>query len=101
MLLIMPLLIKGTEAIQGIVLSSSYEARWSAEAFSKTSQLKFLRLYGMKLPVGLRYLPTSLKVLHWQWCPLKTLPLADQLYEVVEIKLQGSEIEQLWHGKKV
>ncbi|QHO08407.1 hypothetical protein HN51_067012 [Arachis hypogaea] len=90
----------GTEAIQGIVLHSSYEARWSIEAFSKTSQLTFLSLHGMKLPLGLNYLPRSLKVLHWNYCPLKTLPLADQKYELVEIKLRNSKIEQVWHGKK-
>ena len=109
---------KGTEAIQGIVLSSGYDVRyaywdtealwtkafstrWSIEAFSKTSQLKFLSLPCMILPSGLNYLPRSLKVLHWVGCPLETLPLVDESYEVVEIKLQHSKIEQLWHGKKV
>ena len=55
----------------------------------------------MQLPLGLDCLPSSLKVLHWKECTLKTLPLGDQHNEVVEIKLQSSKIEQLWHGKKV
>lgn len=78
-----------------------YEARWSPEAFSKTSQLRFLSLQEMQLPHGLSCLPCSLKVLHWRGCPLKTLPLTNQLDEVVDIKLSHSKIEQLWQGIKV
>ncbi|XP_061361224.1 TMV resistance protein N-like [Gastrolobium bilobum] len=93
---------KGTEAIHGIVLNlpQPYEARWNTEAFSKTSQLKFLSLCEMQLPLGLSFLPSSVKVLHWRGCPLKTLPLRNQLDEVVDIKLSHSEIEQLWQGIK-
>ena len=46
-------------------------------------------------------LPSSLKVLHLKCCCLETLPLADQQYQLVEIKMAGSKIAQLWHGKKV
>ncbi|XP_027352151.1 TMV resistance protein N-like [Abrus precatorius] len=90
---------KGTEAINGILLKlKPYRARWSTEAFSKTTQLKFLSLCGMQLPLGLSCLPSSLKVLHWRGYPLKTLPLIHELNEIVDIILSHSEIEQLWQG---
>ncbi|KAK7389921.1 hypothetical protein VNO78_25218 [Psophocarpus tetragonolobus] len=95
---------KGSDEIQGIVLNlvqpCDYEARWSAEAFSKIGQLRLLKLCDMQLPCGLNCLPRALKVLHWRGCPLKTLPLANQLDEVVELKLPHSRIEQIWHGTK-
>lgn len=96
---------KGTDKIQGIVLNlvlpDDYEARWSTGAFSKISQLRLLKLCDMKLPLGLNCLPSALKVLHWKGCPLKTLPLTNQLDEVVDLKLPHSRLEQLWHGMKV
>ncbi|KAH1149782.1 hypothetical protein GYH30_044015 [Glycine max] len=96
---------KGTDEIQGIVLNlvqpCDYEGRWSTEAFSKTSQLKLLMLCDMQLPRGLNCLPSSLKVLHWRGCPLKTLPLNNKLDEVVDLKLPHSRIEQLWRGTKL
>ncbi|KAJ1378648.1 Leucine-rich repeat [Sesbania bispinosa] len=92
----------GTEAIQSIILSPSkpYVARWSSDVFSKTSQLKFLSLCRVQLPIGLNCLPSSLKALHWIGCPLKSLPFGNQPYQVAEIKLCFSRIEQLWPGKK-
>ncbi|MED6161926.1 hypothetical protein PIB30_065494, partial [Stylosanthes scabra] len=54
----------------------------------------------MELPHGLNHLPRSLKVLHWDFCPLGTLPLLNQPYEAVEIKMHRSSLEQVWHGKK-
>jgi len=55
----------------------------------------------MQLPRGLNCLPSALKVVHWRGCPLKTLPLSNQLDEVVDLKLPYSKIEQLWHGTEV
>ncbi|KAK7274363.1 hypothetical protein RIF29_15448 [Crotalaria pallida] len=93
---------KGTDAIQGIVLKSAqpYQACWNTEAFSKTGQLKLLNLCKMQLPLGLNCLPCALKVLHWEGCPLKNLPLTNQLDEIVELKLPHSKMVQLWHGTK-
>ncbi|RYR51369.1 hypothetical protein Ahy_A06g026389 isoform B [Arachis hypogaea] len=55
----------------------------------------------MQLPLGLNCLPCSLKVLHWEGSPLKTLPFSNQLNELVDLNLSHSKIEQLWHGKKI
>ncbi|MED6147424.1 hypothetical protein PIB30_043894 [Stylosanthes scabra] len=71
----------GTEAIRSMVLSfghdafywfwsKPFEAHWSIEAFSKITQLRYLSLPCMELPLGLNHLPRSLKVLHWDFCPL-------------------------------
>lgn len=97
------LVFQGTGEIQGIVLNlvQPYEARWSTEAFSKTSQVRLLKLCDMNLPCGLNYLPSALKVLDWRGCPLKTLPLSNQLDKIVDLKLPHSKIQQLWHGTKV
>ncbi|KAK2361931.1 TMV resistance protein N [Trifolium repens] len=91
---------KGTEKISSVVLNllQPYEARWSTEAFSNASQLKFLSLTEVHLPLGLSCLPCSLKVLRWRGCPLKTMAQTNQLDEVVDIKLSHSKIEQLWQG---
>ncbi|RYR23981.1 hypothetical protein Ahy_B02g057473 [Arachis hypogaea] len=113
---------KGTEAIQAIVddarvrplarwfsevmlptlyYNKPYEARWSSEAFSKTSNIRLLKIRNVgRLSHGLECLPYALRVLDWQGCPLKTLPLTDQL-DVVDINLSWSKIEQLWHGTKL
>ncbi|RYR75121.1 hypothetical protein Ahy_A02g009802 [Arachis hypogaea] len=92
----------GTEAIQAIVhYAQPYEARWSSEAFSKTSNIRLLKIRNAcRLSHGLDCLPYALRVLDWLGCPLKTLPLTDQL-DVVDINLSWSKIEQLWHGAKV
>ncbi|XP_058754677.1 TMV resistance protein N-like [Vicia villosa] len=93
---------KGTDAINSIAMKllQPYEACWSTEAFFKTSQLKYLSLCEMQLPLGLNCLPSSLKVLRWRGCPLKALPLTNPLDEVVNIKLSHSKIQQLWQGIK-
>ncbi|XP_027907787.1 TMV resistance protein N-like isoform X1 [Vigna unguiculata] len=96
---------KGTDEIRGIVLNLvqpyDCEARWNTESFSKISQLRFLKLCDVQLPRGLSCLPSALNVVHWRGCPLKTLPLSNQLDEVVDLKLPHSRIEQLWHGTKL
>ncbi|XP_052113193.1 TMV resistance protein N-like [Arachis duranensis] len=93
---------KGTEAIQAIVhYTRENEARWSSEAFSKTSNIRLLKIRNpCRLSHGLDCLPYALRVLDWLGCPLKTLPLTDQL-DVVDINLSWSKIKQLWHGKKI
>ncbi|XLS46719.1 hypothetical protein HN51_021077 [Arachis hypogaea] len=93
---------KGTEAIQAIVhYTRENEARWSSEAFSKTSNIRLLKIRDpCRLSHGLDCLPYALRVLDWLGCPLKTLPLTDQL-DVVDINLSWSKIKQLWHGKKI
>ncbi|MED6219288.1 hypothetical protein PIB30_034406 [Stylosanthes scabra] len=63
------------------------------------SKLQLLILDGVTAPI-LYNIPCTLKVLRWSNCPMETLPLRDQRYELVEIDLSESEIVQLWEGKK-
>ncbi|XP_057445509.1 TMV resistance protein N-like isoform X2 [Lotus japonicus] len=94
---------KGTEIVQGIVLNSSpskpYKAHWDPEAFSRMCNMRFLIvLCDMHLPLGLKCLPSSLKVLVWWAYPLNALPLEVQLDELVHMQMINSKIRQLWNG---
>ncbi|KAK7340285.1 hypothetical protein VNO77_20987 [Canavalia gladiata] len=94
---------QGTEAIQGIRLNlvQSYETRWRSKAFLRTTQLKFLNLDGLQLPMERTFLPSSLKVLQWRGFSSQALPLTDEKYEFISIELSHSKIEKVWHGKKL
>ncbi|RYR15443.1 hypothetical protein Ahy_B04g072190 [Arachis hypogaea] len=94
----------GTETIQSIVLppignGTYYVESWRDKAFPNMSQLKFLNFDFVRAHIHIN-IPSTLKVLHWELCPLETLPLVDQRYELVEIKISWSNIVQLWHGFK-
>ncbi|MED6147420.1 hypothetical protein PIB30_043890 [Stylosanthes scabra] len=94
---------KETEATHSIVLHNMQnfktEVRWKHLAFSNIGQLKLLILGLVNAPI-LSNIPCSLRVLLWKYCPLKTLSLTDQRYELVEIDLSNSQIAQLWDGTK-
>ncbi|KAI4308568.1 hypothetical protein L6164_031627 [Bauhinia variegata] len=93
---------KGTEVIQGIVLSSRTpcEAYWDPNAFSKICNLKVLKLNSLNPLLGLNCLSEGLRYLEWEEFPLEELPLGIQLDELVELTMQHSKIKQLWHGTK-
>ncbi|MED6146304.1 hypothetical protein PIB30_033303 [Stylosanthes scabra] len=95
---------KEIEATQSMVLHMSWldtGENWRDLDIrdSSFSKLQLLILDGVKAPV-LYNIPCTLKVLHWRDCPMETLPLTDQRYELVEIDLSFSRIVQLWEGKK-
>ncbi|MED6217046.1 hypothetical protein PIB30_014031 [Stylosanthes scabra] len=92
---------KGTEATHSIILSNiCFEMRWRDLTLSNISQLKVLILNGLKVPI-VSYIPSSLRILHWEECPMETLPFIDQYYDLVEIVIRfSSSIVQVWHGKK-
>ncbi|XP_025649478.1 disease resistance protein Roq1 isoform X2 [Arachis hypogaea] len=73
---------------------------WRDLSFSNICQLKLLILDGVNAPI-LCDIPCTLKVLHWEGCPMETLPFTDQCYELVEIDLSHGKIVELWDGKKV
>ncbi|KAK7378105.1 hypothetical protein VNO80_03541 [Phaseolus coccineus] len=93
----------GTESIQAVVLNlpEPYEACWNPDAFSKMSNLRLLMILNkLQLPLGLKCLPSGLKVLVWKEYPLESLPVGAQLDELVELDMCHSQIEHLWGGKK-
>ena len=92
--------------IQGIVLNpstESHEAMWDPEALSKMRNLKILviNFHNTKLPLGLKSLCSSLKVLHWTEYPLEALPLGVQLDEIVDLKMRQSKLKKIWKGTQV
>ncbi|XP_027350466.1 TMV resistance protein N-like [Abrus precatorius] len=94
---------KGTESIQAIVLNlpEPYEACWNPGAFSKMSNLRLLMILNkLHLPLGLKSLPSGLKVLVWKEYPLESLPVGAQLDELVDLDMCHSKIKHLWRGTK-
>ncbi|RDX97204.1 TMV resistance protein N, partial [Mucuna pruriens] len=93
----------GTESIQAVVLNlpEPYEARWNPDAFSKMSNLRLLMILNkLHLPLGLKCLPSGLKVLVWKEYPLESLPVGAQLDELVDLDMCHSKIKHLWRGTK-
>ncbi|KAK7257138.1 hypothetical protein RIF29_30891 [Crotalaria pallida] len=95
---------KGSECIQGIILklSDSCEADWDPEAFSKLCNLRVLIiLCNLHLPLGLKCLSSSLRLLEWKGYPLQDLPLGLPLDELVHLKMHCSKLKRLWSGTQV
>ncbi|KAI9116638.1 hypothetical protein K1719_012296 [Acacia pycnantha] len=90
---------KGTDLVQVIHLQSPmpYEANWDPEAFSAMCSLTILIIScDVYLPRGLKFLPSSIKVLDWKAYPLKSLPFGAHLDKLVLLRMHHSKIRQLW-----
>ncbi|KAE9604882.1 putative TIR domain, winged helix-turn-helix DNA-binding domain-containing protein [Lupinus albus] len=91
----------GTEKVQGIFWNRRmpYDARWLPDAFSKMCNIRLLFINcDLNLPIGLKCLSSSLKVVIWLGYPLKALPLDVPLDELVHLEISYSKIEKLWNG---
>ncbi|XP_021802734.1 TMV resistance protein N-like [Prunus avium] len=75
-------------------------AHWNPEAFTKMCKLKLLKINNLRLSLGPKYLPNSLRFLEWSWYPSKCLPPSFQPGELAELHLQHSKIDHLWNGIK-
>jgi hypothetical protein len=53
------------------------------------------------LPQGLVYLPLKLKLLKWNYCPLKSLPSTFKAEYLVNLIMKYSKLEKLWEGTLV
>ncbi|KAL4602270.1 hypothetical protein ACB092_10G040900 [Castanea dentata] len=73
---------------------------WNPNAFSKMSNLKFLRVCNVFPHYVPENLPNSLRYLEWSGYPAKSLPWS-QPNELVQLHLQHSKIEFLWKGMKI
>ena len=73
---------------------------WNPNAFSKMSNLKFLRVRNVFPEPVPEHFPNSLRYLEWSGYLGKSLPCF-QPYELVQLHLQHSNIEFLWEGIKV
>ncbi|XP_075641491.1 disease resistance protein Roq1-like [Castanea sativa] len=72
---------------------------WNPNAFSKMSNLKFLRVRNVFPRYVPEHLPNSLRYLEWSGYLAKSLPRF-QPNELVQLHLQHSKIEFLWKGMK-
>ncbi|XP_023879107.1 disease resistance protein RUN1 isoform X2 [Quercus suber] len=101
----------GTKFVEGIVLKTPAikNEHLSVEAFSKMTNLRFLKIGyvqppqdlirgPIQLPQGLNYLSNELRVIDWHGYPLKSLPTSFQPNKLVELRMHCSDIKQLWKG---
>ncbi|KAK4573028.1 hypothetical protein RGQ29_031125 [Quercus rubra] len=101
----------GIEVVEGIMLSVPIEVEedLSAEAFSKMKKLRFLKIGyvehpqdvirgPIQLPQGLNYLSNELRAIDWYGYPLTSMPTNFQPNKLVELRMHGSGIKQLWKG---
>ncbi|XP_027346033.1 TMV resistance protein N-like [Abrus precatorius] len=87
--------------VEVLVLNGSKESETlMAEALSKMSNLRLLILHGMNISGSLRRLSNELRYLEWKRYPLKNLPSKFQPYQLVELILEHSLVNQLWKGGK-
>ena len=94
--------IRGAEACwRGSTFSKKQKRpHWNPNAFSKMTNLKFLRVRNVFPHLVPKHLPSSLKYLEWSGYAGKSLPCF-QPNELVRLHLQHSKIEYLWKGVKV
>ncbi|KAK0580100.1 hypothetical protein LWI29_036375 [Acer saccharum] len=92
---------KGTEAVQGISLSTSKlkDVQLGFQALMKMNNLRTLIMtYGYHYNGGLDHLSNELRYLHWSNYPLEVLPSSFNPENLVELDLFYSKIKQLWEG---
>ena len=81
----------------------------SVEAFSKMTNLRFLKIGyvqppqdlirgPIQLPQGLNYLSNELRAIDWHGYLLKSMPTRFQPNKLVELRMHYSDIKQLWKG---
>ena len=83
--------------------------RLSAEAFLKMKNLRFLKIGYVEPPQGhnkgplqflqdLSYISNQLRIIDWYGYPLTSMPTNFQPNKLVELRMHGSGIKQLWKG---
>ncbi|PON95603.1 TIR-NBS-LRR-like protein [Trema orientale] len=95
-----------TEAIQGIFLdvyANQKDINLKAAVFERMHKLRLLKLSVSKrcqlhLPEGLQFLPNNLVYIQWDHYPLSYLPSNFRPFNLVELHMPSSQLEQLWDG---
>nr|AXU93615.1 RPP4/RPP5-like protein [Arabidopsis thaliana] len=67
------------------------------ESFKGMRNLLYLNIDG-DLPQSLVYLPLKLRLLEWNFCPLKSLPSTFKAEYLVKLIMKNSKLEKLWEG---
>ncbi|KAL9814715.1 putative leucine-rich repeat domain superfamily [Arabidopsis thaliana] len=81
------------------------EVTISDDAFKRLHDLRFLKVtksrydgkYRMNIPAEIEF-PCLLRLLHWEAYPSKCLPPTFNPEFLVELNMQGSQLEHLWSG---
>ncbi|KAL5554506.1 hypothetical protein UlMin_041907, partial [Ulmus minor] len=92
---------KGTGAIEGIYLPGmKEEVHLRPDVFKKMSKLRLLKIspYNVYIDGDLKHLPNSLRYLHWEYYPGKSLPSNFKPQNLVELDMPNSRLEQLCDG---
>ncbi|KAG7544876.1 Leucine-rich repeat [Arabidopsis suecica] len=100
---------EGIEDIEGIFLDASklcFDVK--PTVFENMLNLRFLKIYcssyenqhELRLPKGLESLPYELRLLHWEYYPLPSLPQDFDPCHLVELNLPYSQLQKLWGGTK-
>ncbi|KAB1227130.1 putative WRKY transcription factor 19 [Morella rubra] len=106
-----------TDAVEGIVLNLPIhiEERLSVKAFSQMKKLRILKIGSINITKNffdqlstvewdedtLNSMPTKeLRLMNWSGFPFKYLPMDFNPDNLVELKMRGSSVKQLWKGNK-
>ncbi|KAG7611107.1 NB-ARC [Arabidopsis suecica] len=98
----------GSKSIKGICFdldNLSGRLNISERAFEGMTNLKFLRVLRdrsekLYLPQGLNYLPKKLRLIEWDYFPMKSLPSNFSTTYLVNLHMRKSKLEKLWEGKQ-
>ncbi|CAN6840050.1 unnamed protein product [Brassica oleracea] len=92
----------GTGKVLGIFLRWGKNLQVSKSAFDGMNNLQFLKVqYSsnvVHIPEGLNCLPNKLRLIHWDYCPLRFWPSKFSAKFLVELIMYDSNFEKLWEG---
>nr|AXU93626.1 RPP4/RPP5-like protein [Arabidopsis thaliana] len=97
----------GTETLLGIRLpfEEYFSTRIDKESFKGMRNLQYLEIgYSSDRNLHSRslvYLPFKLRLLEWEFCPLKSLPSTFKAEYLVKLIMKYSKLEKLWEGTLV
>ncbi|PON51567.1 TIR-NBS-LRR-like protein [Parasponia andersonii] len=97
---------KDTESVKGIFLDAykiQTDINLKAAVFERMHKLRLLKLSvsercQLHLPEGLQFLPDNLVYIQWVHYPLSYLPSNFRPFNLVELHMPSSQLEQLWDG---
>ncbi|XP_010481629.1 PREDICTED: probable WRKY transcription factor 16 [Camelina sativa] len=94
----------GTDDIEAISLdASNLEPDINLSSLGSMYNLRFLKVYYSdpeKNRRALESLPYGLKILHWEYYPLQSLPQDFNPSNLVELNMPYSQLQTLWRGTK-
>ncbi|KAI3520144.1 hypothetical protein L1887_09374 [Cichorium endivia] len=97
---IQDIVMKGTEAIEGIMLDLPTKSRFSTRPFAKMPNLRLLQINNTDLVGSFRGLFKELRLLSWHQFPLECLPNDFHPKKLVSLDMQKSNLHILWRQTK-